>query len=74
METENINIGLLGLGTVGTEVAYQLIHNNNIINNQKSKQTNNYLLQPKYIVYWFGWAGGSCWFVWDFSPYNIKKI
>jgi len=37
METENINIGLLGLGTVGTEVAYQLIHNNNIINNQKSK-------------------------------------
>ena len=37
METENINIGLLGLGTVGTEVAYQLIYNNNIINNQKSK-------------------------------------
>tara|TARA_Y100000814_G_scaffold267058_1_gene221271 strand:+ start:2503 stop:3807 length:1305 start_codon:yes stop_codon:yes gene_type:complete len=36
METENINIGLLGLGTVGAEVAYQLIHNKNIINNQKS--------------------------------------
>jgi len=36
MQKENINIGLLGLGTVGTEVAYQLIHNKNIINDEKS--------------------------------------
>ena len=36
MEIESINIGLLGLGTVGTEVAYQLIHNKNIINDEKS--------------------------------------
>ncbi|MBS96483.1 MAG: homoserine dehydrogenase [SAR202 cluster bacterium] len=36
METQNINVGLLGLGTVGTEVAYQLLHNKNVINNPKS--------------------------------------
>ena len=36
MQKENVNIGLLGLGTVGTEVAYQLIHNKNIINDEKS--------------------------------------
>ena len=36
MEIKNINIGLLGLGTVGTEVAYQLIHNKNVINDEKS--------------------------------------
>ncbi|MFL2627086.1 MAG: homoserine dehydrogenase [Dehalococcoidia bacterium] len=41
MEIESINIGLLGLGTVGTEVAYQLIHNKNIINDEKSNVTIN---------------------------------